>query len=389
VSDHVSLDDFVRLKRGYDLPERDRREGEVPILGSFGITGRHDTAKQQGPGVTIGRSGASIGVATYYDGPYWPLNTTLYVENFKGNDPRFAYFVLDAIDFRPHNSGAAQPSLNRNYLGSIRVWRPELSAQRKVATALGSLDDLAANNQRRIELLENMARLLYRQWFVHFRFPGYEGVKLADSDLGPIPEGWDVARASSVFEVNPRERVGESTEHKFITMSDLSDSCMVCWPSELKAGNSGARFRNGDTLFARITPCLENGKTGLVACLNDDELGRGSTEFIVLRGAEVGPEFTYLTARDEGFRQNAIKSMSGASGRQRVRNECFDSYSLAVPPPEVEQAFQEAVRPMFELVFSLARQNTVLSKARGLLLPRLISGEVDVSRLDLYLKSVA
>lgn len=169
--DFVSLDEFVRLKRGYDLPERERRTGDVPILGSFGITGRHDTAKHPGPGVTIGRSGASIGVARYCDEPYWPLNTALYVQDFKGNDPRFVYFTLDAIDFRLHNSGAAQPSLNRNYLGSIGVWCPALSVQRRVAFALGSFDDLIENNRQRIKILEDMARLIYREWFVHFRFP--------------------------------------------------------------------------------------------------------------------------------------------------------------------------------------------------------------------------
>lgn len=104
MSDYISLDELVRLKRGYDLPTRDRRAGATPILGSFGVTGWHDEAKVDGPGVTIGRSGASIGVATYSSEPYWPLNTTLYVEDFKGNHPRFVYFTLDSIDFRSFNS---------------------------------------------------------------------------------------------------------------------------------------------------------------------------------------------------------------------------------------------------------------------------------------------
>lgn len=219
--------------------------------------------------------------------------------------------------------------------------------------------------------------------------PGYADVELVDSDLGPIPEGWRALPASTLFTVNPREGIDKFAEHKFVTMGDLSESCMVCWPSELKPGNSGAKFRNGDTLFARITPCLENGKTGFVACLDEGEVARGSTEFIVLRGAEVGPEFTYVTARDERFRQHAIKSMSGASGRQRVRNECFDSYLLAGPPAKVEKAFRETVEPMFDLVFSLADQNRVLAEARELLLPRLISGDLHVSELDLDFEPVA
>lgn len=308
-------------------------------------------------------------------------------------DNRFlAYALLSPwvqAEIRSLGSGATVEHMRVPDCERIRVPAPPASIQKKIGAALGVIDDLIENNRRRIEILEEMARLIYREWFVHFRFPSHEDAELVNSELGPIPEGWDVAPASLVFGINPRERVDKAAEHKFITMVDLSESSMVCWPSELKAGNSGAKFRNGDTLFARITPCLENGKTGFVACLDEGEVARGSTEFIVLRGAKVGPEFTYLTAREERFRQNAIKSMTGASGRQRVRNECFDSHLLAFPAPQVEEAFRDVVGPMFELVFSLARQNTVLGEARDLLLPRLISGELDVSDLDLDLEPVA
>lgn len=274
-------------------------------------------------------------------------------------------------------------------LALLPVPSPPLETQRQLGRCFRVIDDLIENNRRRIEILEEIARLTCREWFVHFRFPGHKDVELVDSDLGPIPEGWEVLPASTAFEVNPRERIDKSQERRFLTMGDLSETGMVCWPSESKTGNSGAKFRNGDTLFARITPCLENGKTGFVACLDEGEVARGSTEFIVLRGAEVGPEFTYLTARDEGFRQNAIKSMTGASGRQRVRNECFEGHLLAIPPDDLDQAFRDAAGPVFELVFSLARQNRTLAEARDLLLPRLISGELEVSDLDLDLGSVA
>src|SRR5438128_782479 len=111
----VPLGAFVSLQRGHDLPEPIRRPGFIPVLGSFGVTGSHDQAKVQGPGVTIGRSGASFGVVTYTPVDYWPLNTVLYVTSFHGNDPRFAYYLLKSIDFTRFNSGSAQPSLNRNY----------------------------------------------------------------------------------------------------------------------------------------------------------------------------------------------------------------------------------------------------------------------------------
>lgn len=144
----VTLTDVVMLQRGHDLPATARRAGEVPIIGSFGITGYHDVAKYEGPGVAIGRSGASIGVATYVQEDYWPLNTSLFVKDFKGNDPRWVYYLLDSIDFSNYNSGSAQPSLNRNYLVNIPVSLPPIGEQRAIAATLGALDDMIELNQR-------------------------------------------------------------------------------------------------------------------------------------------------------------------------------------------------------------------------------------------------
>src|SRR5215475_6658993 len=117
----VSLNEVVGLRRGFDLPEPKRRPGPYPVLGSSGISGWHDEGPVKGPGITIGRSGASIGVATYFEGDYWPLNTTLFAEDFRGNCPHYIYYLLDSIDFAAFNSGSAQPSLNRNYIAGIQI----------------------------------------------------------------------------------------------------------------------------------------------------------------------------------------------------------------------------------------------------------------------------
>ena len=166
-------------------------------------------------------------------------------------------------------------------------------------------------------------------------------------------------------------------------MGDLNEQSMVCFPSDKKSGNSGSKFINNDTLFARITPCLENGKTGFVQFLKDGQPGRGSTEFIVLRGNTVGPAYTYCLARSDEFRAHAIQSMSGASGRQRVRNECFDSFLLAVPPPELGRNFEQIATSLFETIQSLAVQTATLTAVRDLLLPKLVTGQIDVSSLNL------
>ena len=139
----------------------------------------------------------------------------------------------------------------------------------------------------------------------------------------------------------------------------------------------------GDTLFSRITPCLQNGKTGLVQTLGESEVGRGSTEFIVLRGRLVGSAYTYCLARNKHFRAHAESSMSGASGRQRVQNECFESYLIAVPPREMSEQFEQVTHPLFEQIRVLADEASTLARLRDRLLPKLVTGQMDVSGLDL------
>lgn len=151
---------------------------------------------------------------------------------------------------------------------------------------------------------------------------------------------------------------------------------MLITDVEARAGNSGAKFQNGDTLFARITPCLENGKTGFVQFLTSaDSVAFGSTEFIVLRSRTLTPEFVYLLARTDAFRDVAIKSMTGASGRQRVQERCFDDFAIAQPPRALLQRFSPLVEPSFRLVWTLHEQVQTLRRTRDLLLPRLLSGQ--------------
>jgi type I restriction enzyme S subunit len=152
---------------------------------------------------------------------------------------------------------------------------------------------------------------------------------------------------------------------------------MLITDIETRAGNSGSKFQNGDTLFARITPCLENGKTGYVQFLpNATSVAFGSTEFIVLRSRTLTPEFVYLLARSEEFRGVAIKSMSGATGRQRVQEQCFNDFHIVQPPRELLETFTSIVAPSFQLIFRLQLQLENLRRTRDLLLPRLLSGQI-------------
>jgi len=290
---------------------------------------------------------------------------------------------------RSYGSGSTVEHMRLPDCFSLLLPLPPLPVQQKIAAVLSAYDNLVENNNRRIKILEEMAQRVYREWFVDFRYPGHEGVPLVDSELGPIPDGWTLLSASQALIVNPRIVVDRNAVRPFVPMTSVSETGMHISPMEERSGANGSKFQNGDTLFARITPCLENGKTAYVQCLADGEVASGSTEFIVLRSHVLGPEYTYLLARSDAFRSHAMKSMSGATGRQRVREECFDSFTLAVPNGTLLESFAEWVRPIFQSSYALFSTNAVLSASRDLLLPRLISGEVDVSDLDIAIPEAA
>jgi type I restriction enzyme S subunit len=221
-------------------------------------------------------------------------------------------------------------------------------------------------------LLEESARLLYQEWFVRLRFPGHEHVRVIDG----VPEGWEKKATPDVIDINPTTRLSSATQHTWVEMGDLPTDSMVVQGHIQREGRSGSKFMNGDTLLARITPCLENGKTAFVNFLAEDEVGRGSTEFIVLRSKTLTPEFVYCLARTYAFRENAIKSMVGSSGRQRVQQRCFDKFMVLVPPKILLELFTDSAIAIFSQIRILHNQNQKLRAARDLLLPRLMSGEV-------------
>lgn len=302
-------------------------------------------------------------------------------------DSRFLYYYFRSPDGRARMASIAARTavsgITGSNLAALEIDVPGVDAQREIAEILSLFDELIENNRRRGQVLEDMARAIYQEWFVKFRYPGHEAVPIVDSALGPIPEGWQVQTASHAIQINPTIKVVRSAEHPFIAMGDVSETSMVCYPSETRTGGTGARFVNGDTLLARISPSLQNGKTGFVQSLEDGVVGHGSTEFIVMRGRTVGRAFTYCLARQDEFRSNAIASMVGASGRQRVRNECFDTYYLAVPPATLNESFEAVAAPMFAEVDLLRRQAISLRAARDLLLPKLVTGQIGVSGLKL------
>lgn len=356
------LGDVCLLQRGHDLPHAAMSGGDIPVIGSQGIIGYHDRATLDAPcpGVTLGRSG-SLGNPRYWKTPYWAHNTALYVKDFRGNNPLFMCYLLSQIDYRAFNGGGAVPTLNRNVIHQLNVSLPPLEEQERIAGVLGAYDDLIAVNERRMALLEEAAHRLYRAYFATH----------ADPD-------WEQKPLGEVATLDPSIPLSKSAkEPRFVAMEALSEHSMLVdvYHAERRKARGGSRFQNGDSLLARISPCLENGKTGFVMGLEPDEVAIGSTEFIVFREKVWGKHMLYCLLRTPKFRIHAKNSLRGADGRQRAQTTFLAEYQVPNPPPNVIADFEAQVSPYFEAIGVLARENVLLREGRDKLLPRLLREE--------------
>jgi len=373
----IDLGDVQYVKEEYlDLDEKYHvNSGDILIS----LTGSHLTQ----PNSVVGR-------VAKYSGPKALLNQragkiTINASNKADKD--YLYYTLSSKSYKRKlalfaSGAASQANISPSQVESVELDLPDLETQQKIASILSAFDDLIENNTQRIAILEEMARLFYREWFVHYRYPGHENDRLVDSgtELGEVPEGWGILEAQELIEFNPRTSIDKDKARPYLPMGGVLENSMVIEDSEveLRIGGSGTKFQNLDTLFARITPSLENGKTGFVQFLNEGQIALGSTEFIVMRSKKLNPYYVYCLARDDKFRETAIKSMAGASGRQRVRVNSIKEYNLPLPSRNVLDAFDRKVKPMFEQIHILTEHNKKLKETRDLLLPKLISGGLGI-----------
>jgi len=279
----------------------------------------------------------------------------------------------------------------------FRFQCPPLKEQHAIAHILGTLDDKIELNRRMNKTLEELARAIFKSWFVDFdpvrakaagqTPPGLTPeiaalfpASFEDSELGKIPRGWKVLPLSDAMEVNPPRPLRKGEVAPYLDMANMPTQGPAPDIVINRPFNSGMRFINGDTLVARITPCLENGKTAFVDFLNKGQVGWGSTEYIVLHPKPPLPdEYAYCLARSDDFREFAIQSMTGSSGRQRVPAEALSHYHVVLPSKQIAGTFGKIVDPLFARIKMVTCESRALSALRDTLLPKLISGELRVT----------
>jgi type I restriction enzyme S subunit len=357
--------------------------------------------------IVVARTGNSTGENYLYRGNEDAVYAS-YLIRFRVNqsaaDPAFVWYNMRTQRWQEFinssKTGSAQAGANAKVLGLFPLPLPPLPEQRAIASVLGALDDKIELNRRMNATLEAMARALFQSWFVDFDpvrakldgrppaaldpataalFPEH----LEDSPLGHIPKGWTAQRLPDAIEVNPRRTLKTGTIAPYLDMKNLPTQGHSAEEVIDREFSSGTKFQNGDTLLARITPCLENGKTGYVDFLEDGQVGWGSTEYIVLAPRPpLPPQFGYLLARSDALRTHAIQNMTGTSGRQRVPSECFNTFWLAVPPPSIARRFDELTAPLMAKIKANSTESRTLAALRDTLLPKLLSGEVSVGELE-------
>lgn len=371
----VTLGDVCELKRGYDLPNGSRKDGRIPVVSSSGPTGWHDEAKVSAPGVVTGRYG-TLGQVFYLAEDFWPLNTSLYVRDFKGNDPRFVAVLLRSLDLARYDGAAAVPGLNRNHLHTLPVRVPDLPVQSVIAQVNRVFDDLIENNRRRVEVLEEMARAIYREWFVKFRYPGHEDVPLVDSALGPMPEGWEHRR--------------------------LFDAADVGFGYSFKSPRFSAQGPNQVIRIRDIPAGISSTFTDEVVipryAVSDDD---------VLVGMDGDFHMTVWTGGDAWLNQRVtrLRSLAGMSNLQlllSVENQIvtwnksivgttvahlgkkhLELVTVLVSDGSTLERANAVFQPIMEQRRSLIQASRRLEALRDHLLPKLVTGQIDLSALDL------
>lgn len=386
------LEQLVTLQRGFDIAKREFQDGPFPVISSSGVIGTHDTAKANGPGVLVGRKG-TLGTVHYCPSPYFPHSTSLWSRDFHGNHPRFVYYFLKTLHLERFDVGAANPTLNRNHIHGLPIRIPPHRTQEKIAGILAFHDELIENNLRRIKIFEEMAQAIYREWFIKFRFPGRGSAALVDSPFGPVPEDWAIAPLSAVADA----RRGLSWDRQQETNGPLQQGVLTI-PNMQQRLNPAPRTRLRDVSEKDVVKfsVLANdilmigsngnpervGQTVLVT-RNLDSLFASFLMRIRASSGQLNPVLLFHQLQDGRVTQQLRASAIGATGLRNIRITVLRDVELLIPPPAVQQRFADIVQPMVHLADRLGQQNHILQSTRDLLLPKLISGQIDVSELDI------
>jgi len=369
------FNNFIKLNRGFDLPNHSIKIGNYPVVASTSVKAYHNAYKVKPPCVVTGRSG-SLGSVQYVNEKCWPLNTTLYAKDYKGNLPAYVYYFLKTMHLENFNAGAGVPTLNQNHLHKLKISIPPFPIQKKIAAVLSTYDDLIENNNRRIAILEKMAEEIYREWFVRMRFPGHKKVKFHKG----VPEGWELTKIENLCD---EKRIGIKLKDvqyntKYIGLEHLPRKSIAIKDSDTVESIQSNKllFKDRDILFCKIRPYLHK-----VALAHFS--GACSTDTIVIRPKKVEYEGLILfTVFSTTFIELATASAKGTK-MPRADWDFLKKLEILLPGKNILATFQTQFDSYFALICNYLNANEQLKQSRDLLLSRLLSGKLSVENLDI------
>ena len=377
----IFLGDVLQFQRGFDITKKEQVPDEIPIVSSSGITSYHNQWKIKCPGVVIGRKG-TLGATHYIDRNFWPHDTTLWIKNFKGNNPRFLYYFLQTMHFENFDTGSSNPTLNRNHLHKIKTLFPNLFLQKKIAAILSTYDDLIGNNKRRIALLEKMAEEIYREWFVRMRFPGHEKVKFKKG----LPENWTHIKISDIAYLNygyTESAIYELSLPKFLRVKDINKNSYIIWSTV-----PNCRIEDGDYFKYKlkrndivIAMMADPGKVAII----EENLNAVFASYLIKINYDPGlalPYYLYYTLRSDFYADYFSNANSGAT-RGSINGGLIGGTSILLPPYELMHQFNSEVSLLRDNIRVLCKLNERLERTMDSLLCRLISGKLSVETLDI------
>ncbi len=397
----TTIGEQATLQRGFDITKAKQRLGIVPVVSSGGISSFHDTAAVKGPGVILGRKGV-VGSVHYVESNYWPHDTTLWVKNFHGNDPRFVFYFFKSFSAQlvSLDVGTANPTLNRNHVHPIKIHWPFVHEQQNIVEILAALDDKIQLNHQMNHTLEAMAQAIFKSWFVDFdpvtakadgRQPYGMNADTAalfpphfvESEIGPIPEGWNV---SSIAEL------AQYVNGKNFTKNATGTGRMVIRIAELNSGPGASTVYNeveaneantaypGDLLFSW------SGSLDIYRWHQDEAVINQHIFKVIPQGF---PQwFVYFQLREAiSFFQGIAADKATTMGH--IKREHLSQAKLALPTPHLISEMDSVIKPLYQRIHQNEKESITLANIRDALLPKLLSGEIRVNEVEKLTEEVA
>lgn len=379
------IGELFKLKQGTYLKPAEMGEEQTdafpyPVYGANGVIGYSSRRMYSDRTTLISCRGANCGVVHYTVPNVWISNNSIACVPTAEIDPRFYYYVCLSTDFSDVITGSAQPQITITNLSSKRFIKPPLSIQQRLADILSAYDELIENNQRRIRILEDMARSLYREWFVHFRYSGHESAPLVDSTLGQIPQGWEVKSLGEVATIT----MGLSPKGNTYNEQGAGTP-LVNGPVEF-----GERFTKQVKWTSAPTKLCKKGD--LVVCVRGSTTGKyvkSDDKYCIGRGVcAISSEYQcFVDLLFENELPTLLGQTSGSTFPSWTGPQ-LKSHLVLKPPSGLLARFEEHVKPMSAVIFEYSRQSANLRCTRDLLLSRLLSGQITVAATESFIEEV-